>query len=1789
MDIETQRNTEPVIHTKTVMNTEITMNALADTQHLLRATRRSILIPLMVLVGMLCLWVAAAGAQDDEDFPNPAMSQGVSEDSLFKPGANDTINLFNGNLTVAVPLGSTYPVGPGLSYGLGLTYNSSGAWHVEDKDDIQCNIDNGNGVDTYFFTAYHPYKINNAGMGWNLSLGRLAGDAPASTHLDFDRRTYIQADGHRRGLYESLHDKVDTDPGVLYSNDGSYIRMTENATGCSNPPASGGECHVLEFADGSSHQFHAIGDEPGFLPTYQVDRFGNHLKIDYTIVGNEITEWVLEDSHGRVQKVAFQDGIRGRRVDSVTLTGFGDAVDAGATTYDFVYYDELHDSQGLEVNRHQFLDHSAPCSTQVLWRNGGQPVSATERVDALERIDLPDDSYYEFSYHTTEPGSSVALGGLSSGLASMRVPTGLRFEYRYSGEYGLTSTAYRGRNNVRVPGVQVLGVAEKKRFEDGQLTGSWTYEHGYSQLHSELDNPQLHPVCYQTTDVKMWPGQPDTGQPLLYDRYYFSNARNNFQKFRGVGFTPCIPGTRELYDGPYLSHEAFDGAGTLLRSTYVTYDTEPTNHGSAHEYNVRLRQRIVKYHDDTDGSDPYQVESLWGYPRNGAGVPTDSVGDYDGFGHFRTATTTTNWPEGRELWETFTKYNVKADGTLTGLSDKLGGKGNWVLGTYDETRVTAGQPAIDHHQTRTLYCFDDDGFLTGRRDLEDNDPGREDNSDPNDIVVLYGHDGDGQVVSENYYGGDLSELGYVESNACDKGTIAASYTIEHQYQSGVRSRSAYKEGTQDVLVTLDLTIDPSTGLPSASRDAAGIETTMVFDDLGRLESEKPAGRAWSFHEYSFPKLNDTNADLTYTVRTCPNGVENCSGATALKHRKVDYDRRGQIEREERRMPSEAGGGSRLVYRTSDYDALGRQTRRGEWRTAAGPNFNTLYGDYDRFGRAGTVTAPDGSVTSLVYTGDRVVERTVRVATLPSAETDSTTYEHRDARGQLVRVREPSGTGGTLTDTTYAYDEGGRLISVCMGDDDGDALSGCPSSAQWRSFEYDDRGFLREEVHPELGDDEGNSPWIQYSYDAMGKTTVRSLLGNGLDRNYSYDAAGRLVMVSRPSAVGGDLRSRLLQEFYYAETTPATNDCDGALLQTKQHNWVTVPGAASDQDIAVTETFVYDPNDACRMSKYGVRSSHGEGFRAVSFSMDYTYDDFGNVTHLEYPSCLSPGCLDGTRFASYTYNHGLLESVHDSAFIDPVATVTHHPTAQVHTVGHLNGVTDTYDRSTGVWKPFSQVKVSGFSQGEDWTYGPFHFDGDQNVKRIETSEGDETFVYDAVGRLTSATVQTRDGAVTQTAAYDAFGNLTQLDGATIGVGSDNRLSGAVYDAAGNVRTLGLGTQTYTYTRNALNQITHLGDGTESRSYLYTAGGERLATLDLLRETEEWTPRDLDNRVLTRFERRGGYAVDWAKDYFYANGRQVAAATPEDGREHLRHLHTDHLGTTRLISDDQGVRGLLETYKPFGGYTTTPQAGAEELQFAGHERDDLGSNSAGHLDYMHARYYSATAGRFLAMDPAASYDPTSPQTWNRYSYALNNPMAYVDPDGRVVLGLLKKGVKVAIKGGDVAATFAGAIEDAATVINPDAPLSSRLMAAASLASEIVSPVSVRDTKAGVDATAKIFDGSGGIKTLWKAPQRGRTDAAEEVVQGFDPEKYPGKGPFFSTDKATAQGYQQKYENGLQEINIDQDDYDRLYNEGVIQDDWWENGSVHVPAEGLDKFNDIIKKDPPNAYYTQSGVDR
>jgi RHS repeat-associated protein len=128
-----------------------------------------------------------------------------------------------------------------------------------------------------------------------------------------------------------------------------------------------------------------------------------------------------------------------------------------------------------------------------------------------------------------------------------------------------------------------------------------------------------------------------------------------------------------------------------------------------------------------------------------------------------------------------------------------------------------------------------------------------------------------------------------------------------------------------------------------------------------------------------------------------------------------------------------------------------------------------------------------------------------------------------------------------------------------------------------------------------------------------------------------------------------------------------------------------------------------------------------------------------------------------------------------------------------------------------------------------------------------------------------------------------------------------------------------------------------------------------------------------------------------------------------------LVADHLGTPRMIVDQTGSLSSLKRhdYLPFGeelfvgrtasiGYTA---GDGLRQQFTQKERDvETG------LDYSINRSYAFTQGRFTGPDePFADQQSGDPQSWNLYTYSRNNPLRYIDPDGRGIFDFISENLQ------------------------------------------------------------------------------------------------------------------------------------------------------------------------------------
>jgi RHS repeat-associated protein len=239
----------------------------------------------------------------------------------------------------------------------------------------------------------------------------------------------------------------------------------------------------------------------------------------------------------------------------------------------------------------------------------------------------------------------------------------------------------------------------------------------------------------------------------------------------------------------------------------------------------------------------------------------------------------------------------------------------------------------------------------------------------------------------------------------------------------------------------------------------------------------------------------------------------------------------------------------------------------------------------------------------------------------------------------------------------------------------------------------------------------------------------------------------------------------------------------------------------------------------------------------------------------------------------------------------------------------------------------------------------------------------------------------------TNSIGAFGNISK----TIISGSTGTSFAAVYsDTTNRISTISGTAVTYDNNGNILSDGFH--------TYTWDADG-KLATLDGNAETYDALGRRVEQL------KSGAYTEivygPAGNKLALMSGQTVtkvftplpggaAAVYTSGGLSYYR--HPDWLGSSRLASTPTRTVYYDGAYAPFGEpYAGT---GTADHNFTGQNQDmapDL-------YDFL-AREQHPTQGRWVSPDPAGinAVDPTNPQSWNRYTYVLNDPLNNIDPMG------------------------------------------------------------------------------------------------------------------------------------------------------------------------------------------------
>ena len=758
--------------------------------------------------------------------------------------------------------------------------------------------------------------------------------------------------------------------------------------------------------------------------------------------------------------------------------------------------------------------------------------------------------------------------------------------------------------------------------------------------------------------------------------------------------------------------------------------------------------------------------------------------------------------------------------------------------------------------------------------------------------------------------------------------------------------------------------------------------------------------------------------------------------------------------------------------SSNSNALGQSesfvydARFGQPTSHTGPNGLTTTWAYDSFGRKTQETRADGTQTKFTYqfcsgvnggtatcpTGASYLVKTTpyaadgttvngptvtvymdmldREASRETQGFDGSTVRATRQYDALGRVSQSSRpyfvTGGTPQLTTYTYDGLGRVISQTAPD-------GSVTQTAYHGLVVTDTNAL-------------NQTRTVTKNSQSQVVAVKDALGNTM--SYAYDAVGNMVQttdaVHNVVTATYDLRGRKIASsdpdlgfwtYSYNTLGQLVSQTD-AKNQTSTITYDKLGRTIQRVEPDMTSVWSYDTaaNGIGKLASSGITAGPGSGFaRSVSYdtlgrpvqvsttvdgtayTMGATYDAYSRLSKVTYPS-------------GFTARYGYNSLGYANQLLDDATSQVHWTANAMDAESHLtqqtagNGLVTvrSFNATTGRLTNVSTGSGNAV-QSQSYTYDLL---GNPLSRSDANTNLSESFAYDALNRLTSATVNLSPTPLAKSFSYSAIGNLLSKSdvgnysyappGSPLPHAVTSTSGGSIsttfsYDPNGN-QTAGLG-RNIVYT--SYNKPASITQGTRTISFLDDTEHQRFKQV-----TPEGTTLYIGAfGVLAEVSNPGTSSAKWTEYLSVGNAKvgmrtlQVATATLT-----TRYFHTDHLGSISVITNETGAVVERLSYDAWGkrrnadgsddttgsitSQTTRGFTGEEELSVSG-------------LVHLNGRVYDPLLARMTSADPTVT-DPMNPQGWNRYSYVGNDPLAFTDPNGFSWLSSFFHSVSHAISG-------------------------------------------------------------------------------------------------------------------------------------------------------------------------------
>ncbi len=676
-----------------------------------------------------------------------------------------------------------------------------------------------------------------------------------------------------------------------------------------------------------------------------------------------------------------------------------------------------------------------------------------------------------------------------------------------------------------------------------------------------------------------------------------------------------------------------------------------------------------------------------------------------------------------------------------------------------------------------------------------------------------------------------------------------------------------------------------------------------------------------------------------------------------------------------------------------------------------------------------------TLTTYSYAGSGGVESIETVDPRDNDNRITFSYRH-DGLGRVTDFTRPDGTG-----TSIAYTGLNQTITEVTSDGSGGS----------RTQKYDVFGRLTELQEHEDGAEDAIT---QYAYDANDNLSRITDAENNVTRmehdfldgrlsvarggrswQYRYDLNGNLISKQSPVPPGAAAANY--------QTTFSYDGLDRKLTQRYADLRLSSPPASSSFTNALEESgFVPE----IQMIRYQYdQAQNGIGrLRRVELpygSIDYAYDVRGLITSEQRSLDLagSPS-LNVTQQVTRAYN--ALGQLTASRWHDgQQSRINYDERGLVATVDWFDPrelawlhVAD-YDREmTGL----PRVRKTDFGQVRNYTYDALS----RPLTDVLTLNGQVTplaernYSYTEAGDLAAVVGHTNGVSANAVYGYDAHHRLLAADGPNAYRG---RFS---YSPTGNVRSADVSgarsiqarNVNYTYGQvdpQAVDELVDNATGESIATFLYDdvgnmtwrsipdgdqllhwSGRDQIHSVDTGEGLETYYYDHTGQRTLA-IDRRGNARFWFAErethfnqngtdslNYVHLSGGGPALARVENGTT-IELQYADALQNLMFSLDRVGNVSSSFLYGPFGEVISETGSEVHSRQFNGKESDVTTG-----LRYYGFRYYDPLTLRWNSGDPLFSAAPEigleAPQRMNIYSFSMNNPLRYLDPDGLDVDG-------------------------------------------------------------------------------------------------------------------------------------------------------------------------------------------